>query len=278
MRNVESGEYKQVGKNCLQDFTGIDPGAALFLAKMYDVIKSAKDDFFELAGSGKINCVSTIIYLANVIFIAKKYGFVSAAASRENGRLATYDFAYAVTTNARSPMADDEETAKEWRESFDDGIEMAKKIKDWMMNKPLQSSYDHNAKLIISNEYIELDRRKLAIAASVVAVFHKSQERNETECDNLRSKHVGNIGEKLEVRLTVKKIIPIESAYGRAHIVLMDDEQGNFFKWKTGACPDDIFDGEGNTFLGRVKVKAHDIYKGLEQTAVTHVKVVEWMI
>ncbi|RXD92165.1 hypothetical protein DB795_23470, partial [Xanthomonas perforans] len=36
LRNTNTGAYQQVGSTCLQDFTGIDPARALFLAKLAD--------------------------------------------------------------------------------------------------------------------------------------------------------------------------------------------------------------------------------------------------
>lgn len=45
LRNPTTGEYKEVGKSCLKDFTGIDPSAALFLARMHEVISHDCDPF-----------------------------------------------------------------------------------------------------------------------------------------------------------------------------------------------------------------------------------------
>src|SRR3546814_18345978 len=38
LKDAETSEVLQVGSSCLQDFTGVDPAAVLFLAQLYKVV------------------------------------------------------------------------------------------------------------------------------------------------------------------------------------------------------------------------------------------------
>lgn len=86
--------------------------------------------------------------------------------------------------------------------------------------------------------------------------------------------HVGKPGQKLTCTVTITRIIAIETAYGRANLVMMRDDVGNVLKWKTGSCPYEIQkDGVGRTLQATFKVKEHGEYKGMLQTSVTHLKI-----
>ncbi len=103
LRDNESGNYKQVGSNCLEDFTGINPAAALFMARMYDVVRLADSDLDEYASSGRVNAVDTRLYLADVSFLTNQGGFISAAKAQDTGLPPTYNKA----VNIRRVLRDD---------------------------------------------------------------------------------------------------------------------------------------------------------------------------
>jgi len=91
LRDVASGEHKRVGGTCLEDFTGIDPGAALFLAKMSEVVRLSEDDMLDYAGSGRSNAIGTRDYLIRVAYLVANNGFIGAQRARDEMLMATYD-------------------------------------------------------------------------------------------------------------------------------------------------------------------------------------------
>lgn len=83
------------------------------------------------------------------------------------------------------------------------------------------------------------------------------------------SKHIGKIGERLDLVLTCTKAIQNESAYGISTFHIFEDAAGNIFTWSTTSkCLE-----EGKTYHIKGTVKAHDTYRNTCQTALTRCSV-----
>ena len=83
--------------------------------------------------------------------------------------------------------------------------------------------------------------------------------------DNFTSVHVGKIGERLELFLTVEKNIKIENNYGSATLHIFRDQEGNAYTWLTSAK---------SWLVGAEKhirgtIKDHKKYKGECTTELT---------
>lgn len=272
LRDGASGDYKQVGSSCLEDFTGIDPGAALFLARMSEIVRFAEGELEEFGHSGRANAVSTRDYLADVSFIAENMGFISSAKAREEGGAATYEEALSL----RHATQKNESLHEKYWDQIERHRAKAEAIREWVSQKTEESTFDRNVKLLLQADAIALDRKHLAFAAATVPMYNRSLSAEAEVCKP--SEHVGKPGQKMTSILTVDRVVRIEGYYGMSDLVLMHDQDGNRFKWKTGACPDEIRqDGVGRSMEAAFKVKGHDDYKGAAQTSITHLKVTRWL-
>lgn len=79
------------------------------------------------------------------------------------------------------------------------------------------------------------------------------------------SEFVGEIGERLDLMLTIKKAIEVNGAFGSSTIHIMTDECGNEFMWSTAAKSWT----EGTVKHVRGTVKDHRIYRNSKQTVLT---------
>lgn len=79
------------------------------------------------------------------------------------------------------------------------------------------------------------------------------------------SEFVGEIGERLDLMLTIKKAIEVNGAFGSSTIHIMEDECGNEFMWSTAAKSW----AEGTVKHVRGTVKDHRIYRNSKQTVLT---------
>lgn len=131
---------------------------------------------------------------------------------------------------------------------------------------------DYSSKSVQKN--IEIARQ---IAAADVAELTEKR-RMEAECEDERkrkiaekranSQYVGTIGKKIEMNVTVNKIIPIYGSYGQTDLHLMEDENGNAFAW---FCSGYGFN-ENETLKIKGTVKDFREYEGQKQTVLTRVK------
>jgi hypothetical protein len=85
------------------------------------------------------------------------------------------------------------------------------------------------------------------------------------------SQHIGAVGDKIMVMLTVIKAIPLESYYGRSMMHIFEDENQNVFTWTTAAKSLSV----GETYMDRGTVKDHVVYKNCNQTVLTRCSVAE---
>ena len=276
LRDVEEGGYKQVGTACLEDFTGIDPGAALFLTKMYSVIKVVEGDLDEYAGGRRSNAISPDSYLAYVSYCSDHGGFMSAAKARETGHTPTYLEAQMLPFT----MSDSKKVALQFREEADKHYARSNAVRAWVNEKVTEGDFDRNLKILLAPEvrYLKAEPKHLAFIAAAVPMYLRTQELAARQARN-PSHHVGAPGQKLSAQLTVRRVVEIANNFGSGamYLVLMTDAAGNSLKWKSGAVPDDIRKGEGRTFEAAFKVKEHGEYKGQSQTTVTHLKLQRWL-
>ncbi|MBN3744775.1 hypothetical protein G3N96_04905 [Burkholderia sp. Se-20373] len=271
LRDDETGDYKEVGSNCLEDFTGIDPAAALFMAQMWNVIKIAEDDFAEFGRSGRVNAVRTDQYLADVSFLAANFGFVSASKARETDLSPTYSDALSLPYLLRKNA----ELREKYIAQHERHVETANAVRVWIEDKNEESTFDRNVKLLLRQDAISLKSNHLAFAAATVPVYQRAHA--EKAESRKRSEHVGQPGQKASGSLTVERVVPFDTIYGSSDLVLFRDNDGNRIKWKTSACPIEVKDGVGRSMEATFKIKEHDEYNGMAQTAITHLKVLRWI-
>lgn len=80
------------------------------------------------------------------------------------------------------------------------------------------------------------------------------------------SEHIGRIGERIEIDVTVTKIVPLEgSRYGTQYLFEMADEKENVYIWITSTQKLTL----NEKCHLRGTVKEHSIYRNVKQTVLT---------
>jgi len=91
------------------------------------------------------------------------------------------------------------------------------------------------------------------------------------EAARANSQHIGTVGDKVTLTITVERIIVLESQFGTNYITIARDEQGNAITYKGKT---DI-GGKGDTTTVKASIKDHTVYSGVKQTVIQRPKVVE---
>ena len=111
-----------------------------------------------------------------------------------------------------------------------------------------------------------LTPRQLEAVESCFAVIDR------TEAARANSQHIGNVGDKVTLTITVERIVVLKSEfYGDNYITIARDEQGNAITYKGRV---DI-GGKGDTNTVKASVKEHTVYNGIKQTVIQRPKLVE---
>lgn len=273
LRDCDNGQYTSVGSTCLRDYTGIDPGAALFMAKMVSVITLAWEDTEGFIRDGRCNAVDTRRFLADVFFLIQNVGFISSSQARYEPVVPTYTTA---TDMSHFLAASDSDLTDKYEAALSGNQALADDLITHYAGLVIGSTnnFEYNVKALLSQEVLLLDDRHLAFAAGAVWGFLKVQREKATQAST--SVHVGTPGERLELSIVVNKIVPVESQYRQKpnHLVIFSDENGNGFKWLSTNLPKSIQVGSQKLRV-KCRIKKHSTYQDMPQTVVTHLALIE---
>lgn len=290
LRN-EEGEYKQAGKQCLADFVRNPDAAAVaeFLASMYRLGEEAEGQ-----GGGARPSQSLFQWLTAVCAVTRCEGrFVSGAQAREaeeRGRpiASTSSMAGALLhdpgfsrryPDIKITAADHEEAARviAWaKERFPAGQ---------------GSEFENNLGVIARSPIVP--NKMSGTAAFMPEAFRRELGAKQEEARRATlppSKCLdAKPGDRVEVEVTVTKVISFDSAYGTTFITIMRADDGSVLSWKSRDTlsvrdpwhsREDDERGKG-CWVGvmegaRVRIKAtvkeHGEYKGRPQTTVSRVE------
>ena len=79
------------------------------------------------------------------------------------------------------------------------------------------------------------------------------------------SQFQGEVGQRIEVELTVEKAIRLDGYYGPSTMHIFRDANGNAYVWTTASKSWE----EGSTRLVRGTIKEHKAYRNVNQTVLT---------
>ena len=272
----DNGERKVVGTSCVKEFTsGLDGNLIaevndyITVLKMRDselrCLMQGEDDsdvFFESHGVKTYNVVAVVSAAKRLI---DKYGFEPSSSYN-----ATWKFI--MDEYNRTKIESEAVDAIEW-------------IKSLSEDEVTKSNYLFNLKQIVDAGYCT--ERHFGFLASLIPSYRKSEYKRALDArnaDNKVSKYVGNIGDKISVKVKYLNTYSYDSNFGTTNIHLFMDDNGNIFKWSTGSrlefivkdnCPNYsrcyCLD-KGATIQLTGKVKDHNEYRNQKQTVLTRCK------
>ena len=257
LRNTMTNEFKQVGKSCLKDFLGHqNPNQIASYGEMLLEFHTEEWDSvnFDYRGS----YTDLIEWVAMSVAIIDRYGYISKTKAQEETLEPTSEKVYnqIYYSHRISPSVDTTECDNK----------KAKKIIDYIKNIASKNNYEENLKILASEKCIS--QRFYGYATSMVAFYEKEMERINKEKQEVKSEYFGEEKEKVELTLTVNKVVVFDGYYGITKLHLMSDAEGRQFTWKTSTKSLE----EGKTLNIKATIKEHMVYNGIKQTVLTRVK------
>lgn len=275
----EAGEFKQVGRNCTQDFLGgQDPTQVANLLQILLDLNAACEQNEESMGGGSGGATrhGMLSFLSAVALMVRIEGWTSRGKARaSDGQLtATADMAMEYLT----PPTSSEARAKwaAWVAANPitaEDIETAEKASDYAHNelaaRDTRSDYEHN--LYVATVQATVDYRLTGIVASLVPYYLREVERQvirENEMAQAKnSEYIGTVGEKVVLTVTCAKIITCETQFGTSFLHRLITLEGCVVVWFSSNAENNL--KPGVTTLIKATVKKHDIRQNVKQTVVT---------
>lgn len=238
----ENGEFKQVGKQCVKDYTGMDAEVMASLASVYNFIKENESLPEGFIGSGPS-------YIEGKDFKMRAYAEVKA-----NG----YDRDNTIDRIFKNNTGVDESLEGE-----------IAKIDEWVKSLNVENNdYLRNASVAWNLEYLE--DRDLRLVASLIGCYLKDVEK---KVQTSTSQYAGQIGDRVTIKVKSCRVLFTNSirigydSYSCSYVYQIVGEDGNTYKWSTGNAGVEV----GNTITA--SIKALNEYKGNKVTVITRGKV-----
>lgn len=281
--NQETGEWKQLGKECLKLFvTGIDVDAIATFESFIKEVEDAANPGDEFFYSRRFKFVNVADALALACAVYRERGYLATRdavgdsndlcnkniVQRKLAQQYGYDSDFLnVSNSVRGEI--DEITVKTdtaiAKEDVEVAIEMVKRFPD--------EPYYNNLKVIVENEYIPLNKLGLLVSIPKAIDRYEEEKRRQEEKEKLASEsnYLSSVGEKISVHfVSGREVACCETQFGLLHIYEFKDANGNTVVWKSSSSKDIP---ESGTVTGTVK--AHEEYNGIKQTVILRAKITE---
>lgn len=254
IHNAETGEFRQVGRNCLYEYTlGLDADicAAMMssLAKFQEAGDDLICDYDTFVGNGYSQTyygMDSRIVKGLSIALVKRFGYNRSGSDNPTADDLKEILFYNQVSKRLAEIEPDYPLIGEIDE-------FASKITDTY-------GYMYNAKTAWLSEYCEC--RDFGLIASLVSVYLREKEREEQRRSEARvSEFVGDVGDRIEFEVASAKVISYNDMWG-TYYYLLKDAKGNAYIWSTNKSI------EGGDVI-KATVKQHSEYKGLKQTVIT---------
>ena len=278
VRNVNSGEFKQVGKSCLNDFTnGMSAEVIAHYMSLFDEVIAGEAPYPGSHYERYIDKLEGIQFIAETI---RKFGYVrthDSGLSTADRALNYYDAYYKDAGRHMQAILEKEMEDVSFDHEAAEVVAEVKTVLDWIAEQDEENNYFHNLKVVCASKYIK--RRNFGLLASVFPAYNRELEYQAEKAERERkaaaeraneanSVYVGNVKERIKIDVhSVKCVTSFESDFGIVRIYKIVDVNGNVFTWKTG----NYIDGEVKTITGTVK--GHSEYRGIKQTEITRCRI-----
>lgn len=269
VRNTETGEFKQVGKNCLCDFThGASAESYTEYVSWFNELIKGETPMDGYRGS---NWYETERYARYVAETIRHFGYAKSD-SPDSTKWLAFEIMDVTHGNAMGMRPEDVRKLEDMIEHVgfdadsDYAVAKTAAVMAFALNGDDDTNYRHNLKVIAESEYIKSS--SFGLLASAFPAYDREMERIAEERKRAEaeggSEYVGNVGERITIEVAEAVCVTgWETAYGWTGIWKITDTKGNVFTWKTG---NSVGDGV-KKLVGTVK--GHTEFRGCKQTELT---------
>ena len=277
IRNTETGEFKQVGGNCLQSYTnGLNLEYVVSwidgLTKLYE-----SDGVFYGSGGKTYHSVENVIFYANVLI--NKMGYLRNDPYSYN--LSTkelvcnllgsgsMDFNMDQRVKFVNEMLENHRFEVQFSVSdFDYNTNEIQPIIDYYKSCEGDSEFIHNVKVILEDGFASY--KDLGYLCYLPQGYAKHMEREAERAARRAEKrsHWGEVGKRYKDMPIqgIRRVASYETMYGAMNVYQIVLEDGTVLTWKTSNYADSEISTVSFT------VKDHGEYNGVPQTVVTRCK------
>jgi hypothetical protein len=275
---MENTIYRQIGRNCLQDFLGVDVSSlvaqAELLLSVSDILSSAEDIEFGQGGC-EARFVTTNTYLPFVCCSIRENGWLSRGAAYERGDkgASTCDLAFSFGVYAKEH---DKDRYKPTEKDYNLASAVIEFCEEYFANCDVDALSDYENSLRVAMASGIAHPKFAGLIASSVQFYNRDLEkrtRNESWAKMVASSTFqGVVGERQVFEgLQVVSYRTWQNDYGTTHFYSFNDANGNAY---TYFASKDMDLSVGQIISLRATVKKHENYTPKFAGAVTYAQTI----
>jgi hypothetical protein len=281
IKNIETGQLRQIGRNCLADFLGgMDPKQILWYFSLRTMIGRVVGEASE--ESGRFGRAELIVDTATVLNIAAKliqeFGYTKRA-DEEFGRWSTSSMVrFAIFDRLPKDPSEQQIKVKDIATSIagrgptPETQQLVNDAVNWFNSLPDEekqnSEFYHNIDVLLNSK--DVSPRDIGYVVALFPAYYRAQG-VKRERESKSNEWIGIVGNKLApTKVKCTNVQKIQTDFGTTEITRMEDEKGNSLVWFNSGHAYGLADGEEATIEGTIK--KHDEYKGRKQTILTRVR------
>lgn len=265
LKSNETGEYVQVGKSCLKDYTGVNMISYASFLSFYDTLDSYIEDCEKKGFNYAQRMYEVDDILEQTIERVKRNGYIAKQKSWELDCDSTASVVFKIISGYIEYYSG--KLAYERYTVSDETKAEVLAIKEFFRNYEESSDYVNNLKTLMNTTWV--DGNNLGLVVSAVGMRARLESQKVEKETKIPSEHVGNIGERITFRAKPIVLYTGENTYGFFAIYKMM-VNNNVIVWKTstGLNSEKEYDFTAT-------IKSHDEYRNEKQTSVTRCRVKE---
>jgi len=253
-----NGEYRQVGKSCLREYTGIFPDLAVTWAQVDEMVINditSNESLYSMFGSSIPSVYSVVDVIALAIDSILEFGYM-----KSDSFNSTKEKVSKMLTENKEPTLESKKQAQdicEFITTYERGFGGMDII--------------FNAKAVVLSEYCKYKHfgRLVYLPVAVKREQERQAQAKARAIESAKSNYIGQIGQRITVELKSSKYVSsFETQYGVTSIYRFTDANDNVMMWFSSRAIDI---DKAKTITGTIK--KHDDYNGEKQTILTRCKV-----
>ena len=282
IRNTETGEFKQVGRNCLADYTrGMSASFAAYMASLKTIFAEEENKPLGGGWGWYQRYFGTKEFLRFTAETIRHYGFSKSSDSTSTKSRVLDFFNVANGNTAYWKQEEIDRIRREMKRvgfnpDSEEAQEMVNSALEWLDKQEEKNDYMHNLKVVTSLDYVNPNRFGLLISLFPTwnRELEKEAQRKSEEEKGKASEFVGNVGDRVTVNVdSIKCITSWESCYNgysttTTYVWKIVGKDHNIYTWKTSRWLD-----EEKTSTIKGTVKGHNEFREVKQTELTRCKV-----
>ena len=270
VRNVETGEFKQVGKSCLRDYTnGLSAELVTEYISGFDSIIKGETPYTGIRPQRYYE-TKAIIEIASELVRVLGYEKKNYENPGRYTALRAEEYYWHLVENHYSVSTKREIESNGFVFENPETKELAKNALCWIRETAeTKNDFMRNLKILCMAEAVSA--RDLGIICSLIPTYLRNlqweQEKKKKEEAQAGSVHVGALKERITIEVaSFSCVTSWYTQFGTTYIFQIVDKKGNIFTWKTSnTIPESTTKIVGT-------VKAHNEYRGTMQTELTRCK------